>query len=242
MSNKTTIIYPDDRPPEPPEPAEDSHRYVIQGTHWMRYTPPPALRLRSEFDNDVEAGKGVALAGKTFNAGRTAEGKSYEDLFHLDFQVKDGSVEVLLTPRRGFEITEHAYEAVRGIEAAWIDAFKKGVLGMKPERTQLGIFFPAKPSEVFGTRKLSGSDWEQVTYHHTVSGEYPFPSTADAAAACEIVLGVCAGKSVVPTVTVRGKTLSVELRSSRGHLLTEIEFGLVYEIETALSGPGSTME
>jgi hypothetical protein len=239
MSNKTTIIYPDDRPPRPPEPAEDSHRYVIAGTHWTRYTPPPSLRLRSEFDNDAEAGKGVALAGKTFFAGRTAEGKSYEDLFRLDFQVKDGSVEVLLTPKRGIEITEHAYEAVRGIEAAWIDAFQKGVLGMKPERTQ---FVFLAPSEVSGTRKLSGSEWEQVTYHHTVSGEYQFPSTADAAAACEIVLKVCAGKSAVPMVTVRGKTLSVELRSSRGHLLTEVEFGLVYEIETALSGPGSTME
>lgn len=245
MKTDPTMIYPDERPPGPLKPADASFVFPLSGVPWTRNTPPPGLCLRTEFDDDVEAGKGVAVAGKTFAAGRTADGKSYEDLFDLDFKVKDGWVEATLTPKGGFEITEDAYDAVRAIDAAWLEAFKKGVLGMKPERTQLGIvIFGTEPksARVYDTRKLSGSEWERVIYHHTLTGEYRFPSAADAAAACEIVLSMTSGTSAVPTVTVSGQTLLITLRSSRGYLLTEVEFGLVREIDAALSEPQPTTE
>lgn len=241
MSTKTNNLSPDERPPGPLEPATDPQQHAISGTRWMRFTPVPALRRQAEFDDDREAGKGAALAAKTLAASRTADGKSYEDLFDLDTQIKDGRLTVWLTPKRGHEITETGYDAVRRIEAAWIDAFQKGVLGMKPERTQYGDVIPIvlmEPSlqQDFEARKLSGSEWELVTYYHTVAGEYHFPSSVAATAACETVLGITSGTSAVPTVTVSGKTLYVELRSSRGTYLTEVEFGLVQEIEAALSG------
>ncbi len=240
MSDPTKNIFPDVRPPVPPDREDDSHQHPIPGTSWKRHTPPPALRVKAEFDNDVEAAKGVALAGKTLAASRTGDGKSYVDLFDLKTKINAGRLELSLTPKSGHEITEVAYDAARRIEQAWREALDKGVLGMKPERTQVWQDTPSLQAEpalqqVFDTRRISDSAWEQVTYYHTVVGEYHYASNADATAACETVLKAVDGTAAVPTVTVSGRTLRVELRSSQGYLLTEVEFGFVREIEAALS-------
>lgn len=199
------------------------------------------LRRQAEFDNDREAGKGAALAGQTFAAGRTAGGESYAD--HLDFSAKvhDSRLEIWLSPKTRLDVTDVAFEAASSINAALKKAVADGVLGMKPERTQIWddrspFEMPTSLKQVQEARDLSTlTGWQQLTYYHTVSGSYNYPGTAEATAACEAVLDTVGASATVATVIVRGRNLRVELRSARTHVLTETEFGLISEIEAVLS-------